>query len=107
MQLKTAIVYSLAREDLKQILDDLNLDSVDRRSVDAMRTALGQSRRLTLEGLLVYLRKDALRTICEEMGMPGRGTRQELVQRLLTIDGARGAATSKKQGSKMKEEIPN
>ena len=83
MQLKTAILYSLAREDLKQILDDLDIDGVDRRSVDAMRTALGRTRRLSLEGLLGYLRKDALRTICQELGIPGRGSRAELVQRLL------------------------
>ncbi len=84
MQLKTAILYSLARADLKQILDDLDMDGVDRRSVDAMRTALGRTRRLTLEDLLAYLRKDALQAICEELGIPGRGTRAELVQRLLT-----------------------
>jgi hypothetical protein len=85
MQLKTAILHSLARDDLKRILDDLDLDGVDRRSVDAIRTALGRTRRLSLEDLLGYLRKDALRAICEELGMPGRGTRQELVQRLLAM----------------------
>jgi hypothetical protein len=93
MQLKTAILYSLARPDLKQILDDLDLDRVDRRSADAMRTALGRTRRLTLEDLLGYLRKDALQTICEELGLPGRGTRAELVQRLLTGDAAGWVAT--------------
>jgi len=83
MNLKTAILHSLARADLKQILDDLELASVDRRSADAMRSALAQSRRLTLEGLLGYLRKDALRAICEELGLPGRGTREDLVRRLV------------------------
>lgn len=89
MNLKTAILHSLARADLKQILDDLELDQVDRRSADALRTALAQSRRLTLETLLGYLRKDALRAICEELGVPGRGTCEDLVQRLLASD--RGA----------------
>jgi len=83
MKLKTAILYSLAREDLKQILDDLDLHGVDRRSADAMRTALDRTRRLSLEGLLGYLRKDALRAICQELGIPGCGSRAELVQRLL------------------------
>lgn len=82
MSLKTAILGSLARADLKQILDDLELDQVDRRSLEAMRTALAQSPSLTLEMLLGYLRKDALRAICEELGLPGRGKREELVQRL-------------------------
>lgn len=87
MQLKTAILHSLARDDLKQILDDLDMDGIDRRSVDAMRTALGRARRLSLEDLLGYLRKDALRAICEELGMPGRGRREELVQGLLEANG--------------------
>jgi hypothetical protein len=86
MKLKTAILYSLAREDLKQILDDLALDGVDRRSADAMRTALDRTRRLSLEGLLGYLRKDALRAICQELEVPARGSRAELVPRLLTGD---------------------
>jgi hypothetical protein len=84
MKLKTAILYSLARQDLKQILDDLDIDGVDRRSADAMRTALDRTRRLSLEGLLGYLGKDALRGICQELGIPARGSRAELVQRLLT-----------------------
>ncbi len=82
MNLKTAILGSLARADLKQILDDLELEQVDRRSLEAMRTALALAPALTLEMLLDYLHKDALRAICEELGLPGRGKRQELVQRL-------------------------
>ena len=95
MQLKTAILHSLARADLKQILDDLAMDGVDRRSMDAMRTALGRTRRLSLEGLLGYLRKDALRAICEELGIPGRGRRAELVQQLLAGDAVGWGATPK------------
>jgi hypothetical protein len=83
MQLKMAILHSMARDDLKQIVDDLNLDGVDRRSVEAIRVALGRSRRLTLEDLLGRLRKDALQAMCEELGLPARGKRDVLVQRLL------------------------
>ena len=39
-----------------------------------MRTALGRARRLTLEKLLSYLRKDARRAICEELGLAVSGT---------------------------------
>jgi hypothetical protein len=99
MQLKTAILHSLAREALKQILDDLDLDGVDRRRVDAMRTALGRARRLSLEDLLGYLRKDALRAICEELGLPGRGTREALVQRLLAgVQGRQARAAGFRRG---------
>lgn len=83
MQLKIAILHAMARDDLKQILDDLNLDGVDRRSADAIRVALGKSRRLTLECLLGRLHKDALQAICEELGLPATGKRDLLTQRLL------------------------
>ena len=83
MQLKMAILHAMARDDLKQIANDLNLDGVDRRSVEAIRVALGKSRRLTLECLLGRLRKDALQAMCEELGLPTTGKRAVLTQRLL------------------------
>ena len=38
MPLKTAILSILDREDLKRLLDSLNLNGVDRRNVQAMKS---------------------------------------------------------------------
>ena len=91
MQLKMAILHSMARDDLKQIVDDLDLDGVDRRSVEAIRVALGKSRRLSLEGLLGRLHNDALQMMCEELGLPATGRRAVLTQRLLGSGKSRAA----------------
>ena len=60
LQLKTTILDILTRDDLKQIVDDLGIDGVDRRSVEAMRSALRRARRAKPEDLLGYLRKDQM-----------------------------------------------
>jgi type I restriction enzyme M protein len=83
MKLKPAILAALSRDDLKRIVDDLDLEGVDRRSVDAMRSALSHSRKVSPETLLGTLKKDALQSVCESIGLPINGTRETLVQRLL------------------------
>lgn len=97
MKLKPAILASLSRDDLKQIVDDLDFKGVDRRSVDDMRSALSRSRKVLPKDLLGRLRKDALQSVCEEMGLPTGGTRDTLVERLL-LNGAQP-----QQGNGMQE----
>ena len=58
MKPKPAILSVLGRDDLKHIVDDLEIDGVDRRSVEAMRAKLSRARRVTAEDLLAYMRKD-------------------------------------------------
>ena len=86
LKLKPAILAALSRDELKQIVDHIDFEGVDRRSVDAMRSVLSRSRKASPEDLLGRLRKDALQSVCEVMGLPTGGTRDTLIQRLL-LDG--------------------
>jgi hypothetical protein len=82
-KLKSAILSTLDRDQLKRIADRLDLTDVDRRSADAMREALSRSRKATPEGLLACLDKPALKIVCEEVGVSAKGNRDELVERLM------------------------
>ncbi len=83
MTLKSTILSVLNRDAVKSILDALEIDGVDRRSVEAMRSTLSRSRRASPQVLLSYLRKEELQEVCEVVGVEPKGKKEELVGRLL------------------------
>lgn len=89
MNPKPAILNALTRDDLKPIVDDLEIDGVDRRSADGMRAALRKARRANPENLLPYLRKEQIKEVCEVMGVSPKGKRDELVERLVNGQGTK------------------
>ncbi len=103
MTLKSTILSVLKRDALKSILDALEIDGVDRRSVNAMRSTLSRSRRASAEVLLGYLRKDELQEVCEIVGVEPKGKKEELVGRLL---GAGEQKTARKGDRRMASEGP-
>ena len=52
MNLKSTILDILSRDDLKHIVDDREIDGVDRRSVDGMRKKLSRVRSVSAADLL-------------------------------------------------------
>lgn len=95
MNLKTTILDTLSRDDLKHIVDDLEIDGVDRRSMDGMRTKLSRARSVSAADLLGYLRKDEIKEVCETVGVSGNGKKQELIDRLVS-NGAPTTTVAKK-----------
>jgi hypothetical protein len=83
MRLKPAILSVLSRDDLKRLLDDLGIAEVDRRSVEAMRAALGRSHKARPEVILDYAGKEQVTEACRMLGVAANGRREELVKRLL------------------------
>ena len=83
MKLKPTILSVLGRDDLKHIVDDLEIDGVDRRSVEGMRAALSRARRVKAADLLWYMQKGQIKQVCEVVGVSAKGKRDELVERLM------------------------
>ncbi|MEX1027782.1 MAG: N-6 DNA methylase [Candidatus Paceibacterota bacterium] len=95
MTLKTTILETLSRDDLKRILDDLGIDGVDRRSVEGMRAKLSRARSVSAADLLGYLRKDEIKEVCETVGVSGTGKMQDLIDRLVSNGVPTEKATTK------------
>jgi DNA modification methylase len=83
MKLKQAILSVMGRDALKGSVDALDLDGVDRRSVDDMRSLLSRAHRATAEVLLQCLSESEVKDVCDLVGIPPKGRRGSLVDALL------------------------
>ena len=83
---KRRILEVLGRDELRALVEDLGIEQVDRRSAQAMRAALGRSRKVELTGILEALRRNDLATTCRQLDLPVSGSRETLVHRLLALD---------------------
>jgi restriction endonuclease Mrr len=86
MKLKHAILSTMGRDSLKRALDDLELDGVDRRSVEEMSARLSRAHRATPAVLLEYLSESEVKTTCGSMGISPVGRRSALVELLIRGD---------------------
>ena len=98
MKLKKAILAVMDRNTLKAVVDDLEIEEVDRRSVEAMRARVSRSRRAGSEVLIEFLNERQVKAVCEEMGIDPKGRRNAILDRLL--------ASIKKEEKMLKKPIP-
>ena len=61
MKLKQAILTIVDRDTLKAVVDDLEMEGVDRRSVKEMRAKVSRSRRAVPEMLLAHLSENQVK----------------------------------------------
>ncbi|MDZ7579869.1 MAG: hypothetical protein U5R30_04400 [Deltaproteobacteria bacterium] len=105
MKLKQAILTIMDRDTLKAVVDDLEIEDVDRRSIEDMRAKVSSSRRAEPEMLMAHLSEKQVKAVCEQMGVSPKGRRKELMERLLGIwysGNKAAAARSEKKNPKTK-----
>ncbi len=83
---KGACLETLSADRLRTLLDALELDAADRRSRSAMITGLA---RAPFADVVRALRVPELRAFCTTLGVYAKGTKDELMKRLLAARGAR------------------
>ena len=77
----------MGRDVLKTAVNDLEIDDVDRRSVQKMIGRLSRSRKATPEYLLEFLSEHDVKHVCERLSISAIGRRKALVSRLLAAAG--------------------
>jgi len=83
MKLKHAILQVMNRDTLKAVVDELELDGVDRRNLQDMADHISRAHRASPEFLLEFLYEPQVKEICELMGITSAGRRKALVHKLL------------------------
>ncbi|MBN1140491.1 MAG: site-specific DNA-methyltransferase, partial [Deltaproteobacteria bacterium] len=87
MKLKQAILTIMDRDTLKAVVDDLEIESVDRRNAEEMRVRVSRNRQAEPEMLMAHLSEKQVKAVCEQMDVSPRGRRKELMERLLNTTG--------------------
>lgn len=92
MHLKNGLLAGLESEQLKKLCAELDLEA-DRRSTEAMVTALSSAKRAKPELIIAKMTVAQLRMALAEFDEPTRGSKEELIERLLQA-GGRGSQTA-------------
>jgi hypothetical protein len=83
MKLKQAILAIMGRDALKAAVDKLEIEDVDRRSVEEMQARLSRTRRATAEFLIEWLGESEVKYVCELLEIDSKGRRIALIASLL------------------------
>jgi adenine-specific DNA-methyltransferase len=86
MNLKNGLLAALDVEQLKELCAELDL-AADRRSRDALIAAVAGAKRAKPELIINKLTVAQLRAVLAQFELPARGSKDELVQRLLSAGG--------------------
>lgn len=88
------------RDSLKNAIDAIGLDGVDRRSPEDMATRLSRAHRATPKVLLTQLSENEVKQVCELVGLVTKGRRKALIEQLLSPDAGRNAKRTSSRRSR-------
>jgi DNA polymerase-3 subunit epsilon len=83
VSLKKIILGSVSHDRLKELSNYFDAKSLDMRSSDNIRAAINRIPKLTEQDLIVRLKVDELKTLCNSCGVSPIGKRSELIHNLL------------------------
>lgn len=86
MSRKQEILSLLRRDELRALVNALDLTDIDRRSPDAMRQALLSHDAATIPVLLEPLSEADIKEICEQLSLSPTGRKRALIDRLAVSD---------------------
>lgn len=87
MKLKKAIIKTMARNDLKRVVDSLEITTVDRRDRGSMARSLGKRQNIDAAFLLGFLSEMQVKEVCELLGEDSTGRKNTLKEMLLREHG--------------------
>ena len=88
MNLKRQILSQMTRDQLKEVVEALDITDVDKRSADAMRARLSRAHRATAAILLEGFSEIEVKDLCDTLGVSSVGRRTALIARLLEPEAA-------------------
>jgi len=83
LNLKRQILSQMTRDQLKEVIEALDVTDVDKRSADAMRARLSRGHRATAAVLLERFSETEVKDLCDTLGVSSVGRRTALIARLL------------------------
>ncbi len=110
MNLKKTILSVLGRDALRAVVDVLEIEDVDRRSVEDMASALSRAHRATPEMMLEHLSEAEVKAVCDAYGVSSTGRRTALIESLLKTERQaqkRDRGTPAKETRPMNDETPS
>lgn len=85
---KRQALEALGASRLRDLLEQLGINAIDRRSAEAMRAALADGRRVSFEQLLRQLKHDELKGLGQGLGLEAaRGSKSALIDAILGLGG--------------------
>ena len=92
VQLKRAIIEEMKAKQMRKAVRKLRIPVVSYRERESLARGLVQSRRATVDALIVFLSEKDVKRLCERRGIDAKGRRRELVARLQESGGGEPAA---------------
>ncbi len=83
--IKKLILSSISNNELKKIVQELDIKNVDLRINDPMRTRLLRSRKTNVQNLLEFSKEWQVKSALDQLGIPSKGRKKRLIKKLLKL----------------------